>query len=148
MSKDVVCTACGDTGRNSKGGACSPCLKNGRQPLRDAVMDAVSDLFAFCRATGGLPKEEEVLDCVRRLFEPEVAYFGPDTIYAVGYRDKNGGLVAQAGPVPDLETMLAFEPEGLRQVFIVKLTRTANETEPKMTPVARWVGNEWERKKT
>lgn len=144
---EPTCPACNDTGRDSTGGPCHPCLVNGRQPLRDAVLGAVAVLFV--EYTNKLPTEEQVIKAVKWAF-------GPKVMYAAGYRDKDGGMGMFNGPHPDFGAMLnATPPGGLmhrqcgdpRPAYIVKLTTTIYNGELIIEPVARWKDGRWQTKK-
>ena len=68
------------------------------------------------------------------------------TMYAAGYRDSRGGMAMFAGPTPNLEWLMGFEPEEDRKAYIVALAEVPGGTEPTLEPVARWHGGRWQRK--
>jgi len=139
----VACVACGDTGRNSKGGICAPCRNKGRQPLRDAVLGAVTDLFASYWARGDIPTEDRILEAVRLACVPPVSY-------VAGFRDSNGDMAILSGPLPDIAPLLTYTPPEdpyRRKAYIVRSTRTGRTTDPIIEPVARWKDGRWQRKK-
>ena len=142
MGANNMCVACGDTGLNSKGGLCSPCRNKGRQPLRDAALGAVSEVFAQALRCGRVPAKQEVVDAVAWAYEPAVQY-------AACFRG-GGGMGMFAGPEPSLDTLLELAPPldpFARPAFIVKLTRTTRGAAPIKEPVARWKGGKWQRRK-
>jgi len=144
MAGKITCIACGDTGLNSRGDLCSPCRKHGRQPRRDAVLNAVKRLFAGCWKRDKIPTEEEVVAAVRWAY-------GPRVTYAAGYRGADGSMGMFAGPTPALLDVLGITPEADpygRTAYIVEIVRaTHREGEPTIRPVARWRGGRWQRKK-
>lgn len=93
---ELKCKACEDTGLNSKGGLCHPCLAHNRQTLRDAVLRAVKACFDNLWDQGMIPGCADVEAVVRWAFEPRVTY-------AAGFRDRHGDDMRMfAGPVQTL----------------------------------------------
>lgn len=135
------CIACGDTGRNSKGGPCHPCRANGRQPLRDVIVEGIDKLFAKFEI---VPPRSEVMKLI------EWAYL-PRYVYATGFRDADGGMGMFEGPTPDLGKLLDKEPpeDPLRRTaYIVEFTRSKHwGEEDTHKPVARWADGRWQRKR-
>ena len=139
----VQCVACQDTGRNSKGGLCSPCLHKGRQPLRNAVVGAITAVFVRYEAMGGLPTAEELHKAISWACQPRVTY-------AAGWRDKDGDMGMFEGPDPSLDAILhGSTPQDMpgKTAFIVRFVKTTYYEEPIVEPVARWHNGHWQRRK-
>jgi len=145
----LTCVACGDTSRNSKGGPCVPCRTNGRQPLRDAVLRAVTHAFTIAKTEGRIPTEGDVMAAVREAMQPRVAY-------VAGFREDLAELLREpgakvgmfAGPTPELNDLLEIKPPedpyGYT-AYILRTTRSSNPDEkPLVVPVARWRGGRWQ----
>ena len=155
MSDGVVCPACNDTGLNSSGGLCHPCQVKSRQPLRDAVLAAVTEVFAERYTNGGLPTLEQVKEVVDWAFKPHV-------VYAIGYPLENGGVDIIFGPDRSVDVMFVWNgypvnnrhDGGLKgfgldkKLYIVKFTKTTFHSVPLIEPIARWKDGKWQMKPT
>lgn len=144
MSYELTCVACGDTGRNSRGGLCRPCAAHGRQPLRDAVLRAIEQTFETARQRGRVPQPDDVMRVVRAAMEPRVTY-------AAGFR-VDGEIAMFGGPTEDYEELLGITPPHPPggPAFIIRMIKsTEPSTLPMLKPVAKWNGERWvERKRT
>lgn len=137
---DIVCVGCADTGRNSKGGVCVPCQKNGRHPVRSGVLRAVGGLFDRMAKDGAVPTQEEVVAAVAWAYAPAITY-------GAGYRGKGGVMAMFGGPTPDLHGIYETVPgDGFnadKPAFVIEFTKTTFGGEPKARPIARWKGDRW-----
>jgi len=127
----------------------------GRQPLRDAVLKAVTEVFAKHYTNGRLPTLDQVKEVVDWVFKPH-------TTYAIGYPLVNGGVDIIFGPNPAINTMIEWNgypvnnrsDGGLKgfgldkKLYIVKFTKTTIYSIPLIEPVARWKDGHWQMKPT
>lgn len=141
--KQIICIACNDTGLNSKGGLCYPCRSKSRQPLRDAAIASLTDLFNTCFDEFRLPSEDEIIESVKWACAPKVQY-------AAGYRGKDSAMGIFAGPVIDLDEMLAVIPpidRSGRTAFIIEMVWAQPRGELITAPVARWKDGQWQKRR-
>lgn len=136
---EYTCVSCGDTGINSKGGICTPCHRQGRQPLKRAVLGALKQVFAECHEMGRLPDPCELRSAIDWAYAPRV-------LYAAGYRDKDGGMAYFSGASVDQKSVFVTPPElsDPRPAFVVALIKDDHyKEEPILEPIARWNGAKW-----
>lgn len=138
---EYECVGCGDTGLNSKGGACVPCQRSGRQTLRRNVVAAVEAVFAEYNAIGELPPRLRVEDAIAWAYKPRVEY-------AAGYRDGQsmGMFAGQTANINEIFDAVPDEKEN-RPAYIVSFTRTTYGAEPLVKPEAKWIDGRWVRRK-
>lgn len=140
MSSDYQCEACGSTGINSRGGACVPCQKNGRQLLRNAVISATKVVFAKALEAGRLPDPCELRSAIDWAYQPRV-------MFAAGYRDPDGSMAMFAGPTPRRENItydISPDENDPRPAFIVELIKAdVYREEPTVRPNMKWKDGFW-----
>jgi hypothetical protein len=137
--KIITCIACGDTGRNSKGNECLPCLRKERQPLKDRILAVVEDVFDEWHA----PETEEIIEAVQWACKPRVAY-------VVAFK-KGDDIGVVAGPNSSIDSMLCIKPEAdprNRTAYIIEMVQTNSRRDGFLhRPVARWHNSKWQLKK-
>lgn len=138
---DYECAACGDTGLDSKGRACRPCIMKGRKPLMRAIRQAINTAFINYAEKGDLPTRTALIDAIDWAFLPRI-------VYIAGYKDHEGDVTEYvAGPTPDLAALEESVELDDNTVFIVELTKVKYGEDPETRVIARWKDGKWSRKK-
>lgn len=135
MAEEYTCVGCGDTGINSRGGPCVPCLKHKRHPFKKALLGALEELITDAAP---VPSVEKVASVCKWAYRPRV-------MYAAGYRI-DGEMQFFAGPTPHIGNLddVMLDVGVPHPAYIVVITKSQYYwQEDGMKPIAKWDGEKW-----